>query len=148
MIFHVQNILRFHKVWCSVIKEDTVENNIYRLIECDMKNVRIFCFKDIKETVAGEVFLHWVLFFPQCRTCHRVFPLCGICTFTLLSYFTYLCELHLQLGLGLNQLHTALAEGSVHSGALSCQILGGLLQDSLHEQSDTHKEPYYIHWKL
>lgn len=55
MIFHVQNILRFHKVWCSVIKEDTVENNTYRLIECDMKNVRIFCFKDINETVAGEV---------------------------------------------------------------------------------------------
>ncbi len=50
----------------------------------------------------------------------------------------YLCELHLQLGLGLYQLRAALAEGSVHTGALDSQILGDVLQDLLNQHSDTH----------
>ncbi|TNN69476.1 hypothetical protein EYF80_020310 [Liparis tanakae] len=45
-----------------------------------------------------------------------------------------------QLGLGLYQLRTALKEGSVHTGALDPQVMGGVLQHSLPQQSGTRKQ--------
>lgn len=55
------------------------------------------------------------------------------------SSLTYLSQFRLQLNLGLRQLHAALAEGLLHSGALDSQVLCGVLQDLLCQSPGTSK---------
>lgn len=56
----------------------------------------------------------------------------------------HLLQLDLQLTPGLRQLLTALAESSLHSAALGSQVIGGVLQDLLHQRPDTHTHTHTL----